>query len=178
MPATLKYDTKSCGRCGGSGKYSYCSMYGSTCFGCAGRGIAVTAAGKKASLKVKAFIAEHFSVPVEALKAGDRITVPIDNVTRTLASVEPIAHYGSSTGPDGTTVVHGGVTLTFTKPVKSLLGPCSRHGIAAGTLVVKAVGGADWDRVVAFARTIKTGVTVADPVPVADEPPAANFAGE
>jgi DnaJ-class molecular chaperone len=27
-----------CGRCGGSGHYSYCQMYGTTCFGCKGRG--------------------------------------------------------------------------------------------------------------------------------------------
>jgi hypothetical protein len=27
-----------CGRCGGSGHYSYCSMYGTTCFGCRGSG--------------------------------------------------------------------------------------------------------------------------------------------
>lgn len=26
-----------CGRCGGTGEYSYCQMYGTTCFGCAGR---------------------------------------------------------------------------------------------------------------------------------------------
>jgi hypothetical protein len=27
-----------CSRCGGGGQYSYCQMYGSTCFGCAGQG--------------------------------------------------------------------------------------------------------------------------------------------
>lgn len=27
-----------CGRCGGSGSYSYCQQYGTTCFGCSGYG--------------------------------------------------------------------------------------------------------------------------------------------
>ena len=27
-----------CGRCGGGGHYSYCAMYGTTCFGCSGSG--------------------------------------------------------------------------------------------------------------------------------------------
>jgi len=35
---TAAYETKPCTRCGGSGHYSYCSMYGTTCFGCAGKG--------------------------------------------------------------------------------------------------------------------------------------------
>lgn len=29
---------KVCGRCGGSGHYSFCPMYGTTCFGCGGTG--------------------------------------------------------------------------------------------------------------------------------------------
>ena len=30
---------ESCGRCGGSGRYSYCQMYGDKCFGCSGHGM-------------------------------------------------------------------------------------------------------------------------------------------
>jgi len=30
---------KTCNRCGGSGSYSYCQMYGTKCFGCAGAGM-------------------------------------------------------------------------------------------------------------------------------------------
>lgn len=30
---------KICPRCGGSGKYSFCTMYGDTCFKCNGLGI-------------------------------------------------------------------------------------------------------------------------------------------
>lgn len=35
---TIIWPTKPCGRCGGSGKFSWCSMYGDTCFGCSGSG--------------------------------------------------------------------------------------------------------------------------------------------
>ena len=33
-----KLTLKTCGRCAGSGKYSYCQMHGDTCFGCGGTG--------------------------------------------------------------------------------------------------------------------------------------------
>lgn len=35
---TKAYETETCGRCGGGGHYSYCQMYGTTCFGCSGKG--------------------------------------------------------------------------------------------------------------------------------------------
>ena len=38
-----------CGRCGGSGRYSYCQMYGDTCFGCSGKCV-VIGAGKCADI--------------------------------------------------------------------------------------------------------------------------------
>jgi len=42
--------TIACGRCGGSGHYSYCAMHGTTCFGCSGSGKAMP----KLTLKVLA----------------------------------------------------------------------------------------------------------------------------
>lgn len=42
------FETKACGRCAGSGHYSYCAMYGSTCFGCGGRGWKFTKRGDAA----------------------------------------------------------------------------------------------------------------------------------
>lgn len=42
------FETKSCGRCGGSGSYSYCQMHGSRCFGCGGTGIQLTNRGSAA----------------------------------------------------------------------------------------------------------------------------------
>lgn len=42
------FETKPCGRCGGSGRYSYCQMYGDRCFGCSGSGLALTKRGAAA----------------------------------------------------------------------------------------------------------------------------------
>jgi hypothetical protein len=39
---TEAFETTACGRCGGSGQYSYCQMYGTRCFGCAGKGMVYT----------------------------------------------------------------------------------------------------------------------------------------
>jgi hypothetical protein len=159
MPTKLTYEMKTCSRCGGSGNYSYCQMYGTTCFKCGGRKRTLSAAGAKASLAIKAFIAEHFSVPVEQLTPGTFIKV--DGVTRKVASVEPSGTTGSSTA-NGVTTTYPFWTLHLTKPVKGFMGPYSSMGMPEGTLMVKAPTGADWDAVVAFAKTLKKGVTLVD----------------
>ena len=41
-PLTEAFETQTCGRCGGSGHYSYCQQWGTTCFGCTGKGIVYT----------------------------------------------------------------------------------------------------------------------------------------
>jgi hypothetical protein len=156
---TLTYEMKPCGRCGGSGSYSYCSMYGSRCFGCAGRKRVLTAAGAKASKAVTAFIAANFSVAIEALVPGDR--VKIDGVARTVESVTADGGTGSYT-KDGVTVTVPYLTVHFTKPITSAYGPYTATSYPAGTKLVKAVGGADWETVVAFAKTIKKGVTLVE----------------
>lgn len=42
---SIVYDRKPCGRCGGSGHYSYNQINGTTCFGCGGSGRALTKRG-------------------------------------------------------------------------------------------------------------------------------------
>jgi hypothetical protein len=160
MATTIRYEMKVCGRCGGSGSYSYCLSYGTTCFACKGSKKVLSAAGAKAAKAVKAFIADHHTVSAEALVAGDRITV--DGKARTLASVtiDGTARYGSTV--DGVTTWADGVTLTFTKPIPSPFGAYSTLGCPVGTKYVKGVAGADWDAVVAFAATLKKGVTLVD----------------
>jgi hypothetical protein len=44
----IKLETETCSRCGGSGKYSYCQMYGDTCFKCRGAGKVYTKRGQAA----------------------------------------------------------------------------------------------------------------------------------
>lgn len=45
---TTKFERQTCTRCHGSGSYSYCQMYGTTCFGCGGGGEVYSKRGKAA----------------------------------------------------------------------------------------------------------------------------------
>lgn len=48
------FEITTCGRCGGSGSYSFCTMHGSTCFGCGGSGKVFTKRGYAAKAHLKA----------------------------------------------------------------------------------------------------------------------------
>ena len=61
------FDAKSCGRCGGSGSYSFNMMHGSTCYGCSGRGWNQTRKGGAA----QRFLNNLRQVPVTEMKVGD-----------------------------------------------------------------------------------------------------------
>lgn len=59
-PTKPIWPTKECGRCGGTGRYSWCQMYGDTCFNCSGSGrafankkVAEIVIGYRASLKAQ-----------------------------------------------------------------------------------------------------------------------------
>ena len=63
------FETKTCGRCGGSGHYSYCQRFGTVCFGCGGNGKEYTKRGKAAREYYQSLL------PAKAAKdlvAGDR----------------------------------------------------------------------------------------------------------
>jgi len=66
-------ETRVCTRCGGTGQYSYCSMYGSTCFKCGGAGHLFTARGQAANDYLRAIR----SVPVEQLALGMTVRVEL-----------------------------------------------------------------------------------------------------
>jgi hypothetical protein len=67
----LLFEHKTCGRCGGSGKYSWCQMHGDTCFGCAGSGQQLTKKGKVA----QAWFHAKKKKPACEVKVGERIVV-------------------------------------------------------------------------------------------------------
>lgn len=66
---SAKIETVVCGRCGGTGKYSYCQTYGHTCFKCGGAGAVMTKRGAEAN---RLYI-RLLSKPTVELKAGDQI---------------------------------------------------------------------------------------------------------
>jgi hypothetical protein len=63
------FETETCGRCGGTGNYSYNRMHGTVCYGCAGNKVRLTKRGKAA----QAWLVAQQSVPVSALQVGDLV---------------------------------------------------------------------------------------------------------
>lgn len=62
----LLFENETCGRCGGSGNYSYCQRYGTTCFKCSGVKAVLTKRGTAA----QAYYRSLLSKPVSELKPG------------------------------------------------------------------------------------------------------------
>jgi hypothetical protein len=63
------FEAKTCGRCGGSGHYSYNQMHGSTCYGCSGRGYILTKRGAAAANFFRASLCKKG----DAVELGDKI---------------------------------------------------------------------------------------------------------
>jgi len=61
-----KFETKTCSRCGGSGRFSFNLMHGDMCYGCRGKGIQFTKRGAEA----RRFYDESLTVPASELKVG------------------------------------------------------------------------------------------------------------
>lgn len=60
------FETKTCSRCGGTGKFSYNLMHGDMCYGCRGTGIQYTKRGKIA----RTFYEDSLKIPASELKVG------------------------------------------------------------------------------------------------------------
>lgn len=67
MTTNLLFENVTCGRCGGSGKYSYNMMHGSTCYGCAGKGVVLT----KRGIAAQKFLNSLRKIPANKFKVGD-----------------------------------------------------------------------------------------------------------
>ncbi len=82
---------QACGRCGGTGSYSFCQTHGSRCFGCNGRGdqaAPLTAATLEAArAKVAAGELEAFRAKVRAKQAAKREIAPLVEAARAIYMV-------------------------------------------------------------------------------------------
>lgn len=152
MASRIKYETETCGRCGGSGHYSRCQMYGTTCFKCAGQKRVVSKAGKKASAAVQEFIKENFSIPVEAVEIGMRI----------LHDGKPFVVKGVSSHDLSSSLVkdENGAYVMKNYTTINLESDRLTWGMAKGSLVQFTLTPEKWAQVIAFARTIKKGLTI------------------
>lgn len=152
----IRYEQVPCGRCGGSGRYSYCQMYGDTCFGCRGKGKVLSRAGSKAYKAIEDFIRSNFRVPVESIEAGMRVRDGDRTFTVTVGAHSHIKAERQQAG-DGewkySVYIEG-------KSRYRGFDKCS-YGYAAGDGVIIAPTGSNWARVIEFARTIKKGLTIA-----------------
>jgi hypothetical protein len=68
-PDQTMFESEYCGRCGGSGSYSWNAMHGDRCYGCNGQGVQLTKRGA-AAMK---FYHESQQVPVSQLVVGSYI---------------------------------------------------------------------------------------------------------
>jgi hypothetical protein len=87
MPKKLLFESETCSRCAGSGQYSYCQSYGSTCFKCHGAGMSLTKRGHAAQLWLNA----RKMVSTASLKIGERIWSEsiFGNQKLTITKIEP-----------------------------------------------------------------------------------------
>lgn len=67
MTTQTKFESQTCGRCGGTGHHSFNQVNGSTCFGCGGSGVTLTKRGSAA----RHFYLESLVKPVAAIAVGD-----------------------------------------------------------------------------------------------------------
>ena len=107
-----------CGRCMGSGEYSYCQMYGTRCFGCEGKGV-VLAAGKVSDIRAE-YVAAHGAQARRIgymLQVGDEVRAwdaPKGTPFRMVADVTPTSRWCSKAKVGSAAeVVHYWQLVTF-----------------------------------------------------------------
>lgn len=91
----LRLERETCSRCGGTGHYSYCQMYGTTCFKCGGRKEVLTKRGTEAMK----FLKELRSKTAGEVKVGDTIkmgSVTMGEVWVKVEKIEPYIQEGAS----------------------------------------------------------------------------------
>lgn len=118
---------ETCGRCGGSGRYSWCQMYGDTCFGCQGTGL-VYATGNPGTIRseYRSAVSAQRTRPGYSLAVGDEVrdyrapkgtpfrrvvaVTPTDRVcSRSKSGDNPeiVSHFQQVTFDDGATITAG-----------------------------------------------------------------------
>lgn len=104
-------ETETCSRCGGSGEYSYCQMYGTRCFKCHGRKIVFTKRGAEAAR----YLEELRSKPADELKVGDIIRVDVFKMKTVFEAIESI-EAGTQEGSS----MKDGVMVPYSLPVVTI----------------------------------------------------------
>lgn len=107
----LRYDTTECGRCLGSGEYSYNQRDGKKCWGCGGSGKVYTKAAQKSRQAVDDLLDEMTVVHASTIAVGDRVQT---SGMRGYATVTQVEHKtAEESGSSSNGVPHPTVSLTY-----------------------------------------------------------------
>ena len=88
------FETRTCKRCGGCGKFSFNLMHGDICYGCGGTGWQYTPKGKRQLNTYQA----RGKTPASEIKIGDLIKVPDMRVMCCVTGIEETS-WQSNKGP-------------------------------------------------------------------------------
>lgn len=160
---TVRVQTDACSRCGGSGRYSWCQMYGDRCFGCNGSGQKATKLGAAASEALNEWRDTVGAKLPRELTVGDRYMSTRMNgspVVRTLVAIEDATTTRSKQGSEAWEE-HEMVTLVSMVRLSAHDEPM-RHAatVYANKPVRLPLTGDLWAAYVAFAATVP-GVVIA-----------------
>lgn len=145
----VNFETKTCGRCGGSGRHSFNQMHGDVCYGCGGSKVVRTKIGEIAR---KAFAAKRLDVcgvAVKDLQPGQRFLTSAQK----WATVVSVTKDGSR-WLDKANDVWVPYTMVTTKH--------GQTGFCLGTERVIVSRPELWSELLSFARTLK-GAIVTEP---------------
>lgn len=107
------FETETCSRCGGSGKYSYCEMYGDVCFKCHGQKVTLTKRGRAA----QEFYIDLCTVSITDVKVGD--VIQVNTMSHTYRSSVVEIEFKKDAGAslkDGVWVPYDGVLVVTEHP--------------------------------------------------------------
>ncbi len=149
---TVSFETKVCGRCGGTGRHSYNTMDGDRCYGCHGGSRIATKRGEAARAAFAAKRLELCGVEVAALQPGQKF-LSTEGKWATVVSVT--REHDGSRWLDKTTGEWVPYTTVTTQH--------SSRSYCLGTERVIVSFPELWPALVAYAQTLP-GVTITNPV--------------
>ena len=147
------YETVRCGRCCGSGRYSYCAQHGDTCFGCSGKGKVLSRRGKAARENVAELREQLCGVPAGEVTAG--MVVLLNKRWR---QVSETTHETETYAAQNSVAV-------------SLRAAAYTEVMAATTTIVRHATTDEWNALLARARNLP-GASVVDSTEETKRPPA------
>lgn len=155
---TAKLETKTCSRCGGCGRYSWCQRFGDRCFKCGGSGKVLTARGQVAANYLQTLRCKR----ADQVVLGDVLL--LDGVPEAMAS-KWFAVEAITTGVTGGTSTVNGVTTPPRTDLIDLVGQgCALYQNPPESLVrvrqTKATLAATYAAAVAYQETLTQAGTV------------------